>query len=391
MKFQLLPSGMTVSALIVLTTYSGTIKWLPIFALDPTILFSILLIIIISIKSFKGLPCIRFNIIFALGIFILMHALYLISSIYTSSWNYWVLKFQILLLNLICLIAPIILIRKPEHLHSLIFCIRCFSMFFTFLVIGLYAYGEVDIIFLASNSDQIKFPDYLVLGVIIGIGVIINIFRNTVLSFLFASLGISALLLLGGRGPIIFTILSILFGYFYFREGNNFKIIGVARFFIISIVFILALFYWSGADLLVQRFIATYYESDELYKGVRSHEFNIALGVISNNPFFGVGLGGYGIAGYDEDADIYPHNLFLESWAEGGVITFILFSLGIFLTITQGHFIKIREKHFPIQILLIFLILNYLKSGGFVGSRDLWMYVGCLFAYINCIQKSSVK
>jgi O-antigen ligase len=62
--------------------------------------------------------------------------------------------------------------------------------------------------------------------------------------------------------------------------------------------------------------------------------WHLAVDMAERHPFFGAGFGSYeASANAVEDAGMYPHNLFLESLAETGLMGFVLFSSALIAAI----------------------------------------------------------
>jgi O-antigen ligase len=147
---------------------------------------------------------------------------------------------------------------------------------------------------------------------------------------------------------------------------------------------------WQGAELAFGRFTAILGDETAYEGAFRVGEFAIALDVIAQAPLLGVGLGGYGMAGYQMEENIYPHNLFLEAFAEAGVVGLILFAAGVAAVLAGGWRGRRDPRTTGCLILVLFLLLNYLKSGGFVGARDLYLFMGVLAARVNFARNGSL-
>lgn len=122
----------------------------------------------------------------------------------------------------------------------------------------------------------------------------------------------------------------------------------------------------------------------------RNNEWSSASHHISNNPYFGLGLGGYYTIGHTNVGEVtYPHNLILELLTEMGIIGTILFlitplillvgvlkktlrfqqkyllnPLPIFLLITSRAFmtLDLRTSISFISIIILFSIINEKKK-----------------------------
>jgi O-antigen ligase len=158
----------------------------------------------------------------------------------------------------------------------------------------------------------------------IRVGVLLSLSRPTYVNLGIALLGGAALLILGGRGPLLFTVLAIIAGFFLYRMTGGAVRLGAAKYVLLAIALGVGLTQWRGAERTLQRFSAMFVQEQDPREGLRTGEFTIATQVIADAPILGVGLGGYGLAEYGIDEDIYPHNLFLEALAETGIVGFAL-------------------------------------------------------------------
>ena len=93
---------------------------------------------------------------------------------------------------------------------------------------------------------------------------------------------------------------------------------------------------------------------------------------IGQAPFFGYGLGSYGIVVNGIDQRAYPHNVILEIWFEAGI--FAALSFIIFTIISLINASKRNEK--AIIYLIIFLVLNFLKSSSLDELRLFFLVCG---------------
>jgi len=93
--------------------------------------------------------------------------------------------------------------------------------------------------------------------------------------------------------------------------------------------------------------------------------------VISNNFFFGVGVGGSGEALQSN----YPHNMLLEAFIDGGFFSFI--ALFIFIAICIKSITKSVDSNKTwVMMLVLYLLGAYLKSFSIYESRVLFFFLG---------------
>ena len=225
----------------------------------------------------------------------------------------------------------------------------------------------------------------LVAGEILGVGVIICIFQpdKSILRMLGMLLSISLILFLGARGPLFFLILI---GSFLglMSVGRNLNYLAIIRrktlyFIIIAISssFIL-ISILSGTPIFefmesgFSRFLL-FFESD---KGdsvnLRMQMISDAICYIGQSPFLGHGLGSYGLVVYGTDFRAYPHNGVLEIWFEAGIAGLVLFLSFILMSFMMA----MKRNHATLACIIIFLILNFLKSSSLDELRLLFLICG---------------
>lgn len=100
------------------------------------------------------------------------------------------------------------------------------------------------------------------------------------------------------------------------------------------------------------------------------------------SPILGSGAGSYGVWIHGVDIEEYPHNVFVETLAELGLIGLLLF--GSILAVTLRSIVANRNKH-PIWILLLGLFLYALLNASFSqdlqGNRMVYATIGLAFAF----------
>jgi O-antigen ligase len=117
------------------------------------------------------------------------------------------------------------------------------------------------------------------------------------------------------------------------------------------------------------------------------------INLIFENVFLGVGIGGYSKAIGNSDGRLSPHNLFIEVWAETGLIP--LFLLIIICVIYFYKFrLLLREYDFQLGenliYLCLFLFLSNMVSSYLEDLRTTYFWLGVTIAYytINVRLKS---
>ena len=371
--------------------YSGLLKWIPYWPADPTLLFGAgLSISSIFIILNNGIPRISDDSIKIIIVFLsLFFIWYFFSILYTKSNYFWQQKSLGLITCIISLISPLICLRNTYHFNIFNQMIIMIGLTISSTIIFLYSQGTLDLIIGSRVSIVNNIPDYLALGAISGMVVIIGISKKGIWYKFNALIGFIALALLAGRGPILFSILSIILGLFIYRSKNFENQTNVKYILLGLSIFSIILFSWSGSELILKRFSFSLSSFERTFEDIgRLESFTKAFAIIENSPIIGIGLGGYGVAAYGSDYNTYPHNLLLEAFAETGAIRiFILFYINYFINIFRS-FLQVIQSNFCLLLILIFTFMNYSKSGGFIGARDLFMVLGLFLAYTNFFMKN---
>jgi O-antigen ligase len=371
------------SACLVLFAYSGLMKWLPVFPVDPTLLFGGGLALLTGLAVVRHAPRTRGLVDLTVLVTLCFFAWYALTGIYSISSEFWVRKELTLALDLLAFLVPLACFTQQQHFRAFNFTVVILALAATAIVLGMYAAGTIALL-LAPKGNPLsdKLPDYLAIGSLVGCGVLLLMARPRLVNMGLALAGLAAMLVLAARGPTLFLVLLIPLGIVLYRRRTGAPKSGAWRYLLVLIAASLAFTQWKGAESALTRFSKIFDSDRDLDKALRVDEFIIAGDVIAERPFFGVGLGGYGTAGYGLDDDVYPHNLFLEAFAEGGVPGVLLFATSIILVFAVALTTR-RRGAMPYFMLFLFLVFNYCKSGGFVGARDLYMCMGVFLAYVN--------
>ena len=307
-----------------------------------------------------------------------------------------------MLLSIFALIGPIFFLREQRHFDFFNRAILFLMFLASMILLGFYLTGTLDYFIyqgVGSGNDNSEslIPDYLVVGSIMCIGILITLHQRNPYLYLLSGLSLFCILLIGSRGPLLFLIISSIFLILLLKNKVSSPFKGLKKIYktslkvIFSFTAISFLFYFGfqegGADSTLARTVNTFNDMEELKQTFRVEEFVIAFDVIRTYPFFGVGVGGYGLEAYDMDGNIYPHNLILESAAELGLFSILIFILGLF-SVFYLTFKSRSDTYICLYIsILLFELLNYMKSGGFISSRDLYLFIGVLLARYEFARK----
>lgn len=375
---------MLVSGLLLLFVFSGLLKWVPGLPLDPTLLFGSAVAACCAWRILGGSVPVGQAATLVLATAIVFNAWYLFTAFFTVSTSFWTFKAATLVLNTLALVAPIVCLRSERHFAWFDRFLWVMAGACTALVFGFYVTGNIDfLIYQGFDKEVLKIPDYLVLASLIGLGTLSALGAPTPWRVAFAIAGFAGMLVLTARGPLLFAGALVMLGGLFLRgRGRDMRPGPLLVILLLGIVAVAAL-RWQGAEGAVTR-IAGIFSDDTAFEGAfRVGEFSVALDVIAQAPLVGVGLGGYGIAGYEMEENIYPHNLLLEAFAEAGAVGFVLFVAAMAMVVVSGWRARKDSRVAGYFVLVLFLMLNYMKSGGFVGARDLYLFIGVLVARLN--------
>lgn len=373
-----------VSGLLLLFVFSGLLKWVPGLPLDPTIMFGAAVAACCLWRVLGGSVPIGQSAVLVLATAIVFNAWYLLTAFYTLSTSFWTFKAATLLLNTLALVAPIVCLRTERHFYWFDRCLWILAGGCMAVVFGFYLTGNIEfLIYQGFDKEVLKIPDYLVLASLIGLGTLSALSSPTPWRVAFAVAGFAAMLVLTARGPLLFaTLLVVLGGLFLRGRGRGARPGPLLAVLLLGMVAIAAV-RWQGAEGAVTRFTGIFSDERALEGALRVGEFSVALDVIAQAPLAGVGLGGYGMAGYEMEENIYPHNLLLEAFAEAGAVGLVLFVAAMAVVVISGWRGRRDPRMAGYFVLVLFLMLNYMKSGGFVGARDLYLFIGVLAARRN--------
>jgi len=183
-------------------------------------------------------------------------------------------------------------------------------------------------------------------GFVIYLCLYTNHYKLLVLPLLFS------ILFFGARGPQLSFLISILFYFVFIVNKEQFSKRKIYKIFIF-LVMMIPLVIFLGDEFFIRslsRWNVALSEGDEsIYR--RLDHIYTSFSAIMENPFFGVGFGGYGSIIDAGSVLSHPHNFFLELFVENGVIGGLPFL--IFLTYVYIKSIKNRTWPFLLYVLLI--------------------------------------
>jgi len=275
---------------------------------------------------------------------------------------------------------------------------RVLRFYFLLVLASVWLAVESWVTYLAAGSTEPELKrilggSYLGVGRVLGIAVDILIVgflleRRFLRRMGFASLIVwflLTLLVIGGRGPFLATVASVLIAFVLFSAnslGSLFKSIFRLAF---------VLFALGAFSLMISSFLSltTLHRLEILLEEPeggtsaqgRLERIGGALRQISEAPVFGQGVGSfywyYGDPTLTRD---YPHNIILELWAETGMVGLFLFFLLVFHAVRKTKWAKLSQApmHFVAILLLVNTFLNAMVSGDVPDNRLLFVALGLI-------------
>jgi hypothetical protein len=197
------------------------------------------------------------------------------------------------------------------------------------------------------------------------------------------------LLLLGGRGPFLATVVPLLFPlYFGFRLNILSGRIQIKRY--VYILLILIVFgFLSVISLGNIEVLTTVKRLVGMASGlggsasIRLEMYSESISIWMSNPVFGGGVGSWPLLTGRGDYKMYPHNMILEVLSEYGFVGFLLFVCPFaysFNLVLQKY--KLGDHPWMLTIILIFsnTFINAMLSGDIPDNRIVFVFLGLLLA-----------
>tara|TARA_Y100000766_G_scaffold217057_1_gene188920 strand:+ start:102 stop:1112 length:1011 start_codon:yes stop_codon:yes gene_type:complete len=296
---------------------------------------------------------------------------YIFSYTYSLSSDYALFKLTKFLIGQVVLFIPLF-IFKSEDFYNL-FKKYYLIIYIIFLIFISYIIYEQNLdLFFRSSEAQI---DYLAISFQCIVYMFLFLKENTIFHIILKVFSIVILALLGGRGPIVF--LTLLMAFYYLKEYLfKFKLYYFFIFLIVSGFIIYFLNSYAIFDLFILRIESI---SDDP-TGLSNPRFNMwvaGLNGFMDSPLIGNGIGSFGEYYTGLDSRGYPHNLFIEILFESGLIGFLLFSIFMYVLF---KFIFVNKSKIELSLLLIYMLLDYMKSGSLEEFRITTIFIGILIA-----------
>jgi O-antigen ligase len=199
--------------------------------------------------------------------------------------------------------------------------------------------------------------------------------------YIFAALLFFILMvLIGKRGPLL-SLLVVLVLLHLFRNEKLFR----RNSYVFAPIIILILFvgiYWRELIDLATSLMGV--ETSRLSIVYRVFMFQLFIKVLSSISLMGLGAGSFSKLSAGQDMRWYPHNIFIETILEAGIIAGVILLLIIFILIRE--FLQLRKKYIHnkkvYEIILhsiaifVFGLINSQFSGDLFTNRFIWVGLG---------------
>ena len=277
--------------------------------------------------------------------------------------------------------AALVIANKPE---------RVVRFYFLLVLAAVWFAAESWAVYIGSGStephlERVLGGNYLGMGRVVGMAInilvvglllgkekgLFKIFSSIIVMFFFVTL-----LILGGRGPFIATLMSTLVAFLLTR--NLFKLM--------PILLVMGVLLPIAAEVVP---LTTLYRLQILLEEPsggtstqgRLQRIEGAWEQITEAPVFGQGVGSF--YWYHGDPSLerdYPHNILLELAAETGLVGVSLFVFLVLFSIRKIQWTKISQHqlHFVAILMLVNTLLNAMVSGDIPDNRLLFTVLGLL-------------
>lgn len=333
-----------------------------------------------------------------------MAILMFLSLTYTSSPIYGTDKFlKFITFIALATFAPIFLFKNETILKRFFYTIISVSTLTNIvaLIVGRRIRGEAVLAFSA---------DYLTLGIISGMGVLIILFyfirgkniKKQLLWFIILLINLVGLVYSSARAPIFVLIFTVILMLLFSFNIKTFRISKSALLFFILIVFLISLsflFFPELTKVSLGRIKGIFLEMGNGLTPIeeRLGMFSVALRGLYLYPLLGVGVGGYSTFAYKIDQTSYPHNMLLEAGSELGIFGLFLLILFIgFCFFRLLHLKKNKPERYilinTILALFIFMFLDSLVNGSIISTgRLFFVWIGTAYALNNILRSQKLE
>lgn len=180
----------------------------------------------------------------------------------------------------------------------------------------------------------------------------------------------------GSRGPLLGAVVGGIVLALFSGRGRLRRVLLIIGSCAMTVWAIRALPLFQGS-----RFEAMLEDGGALDASGRSEYWSMSLRIINLNPG-GVGFGGWA-AWAGQPRNLYPHNIFLEIFAELGIAIGILVVVVILAVLI---FLALKSSGNPVALLVLTLLaaeIVYVNFSGDLNARALWFFLAAGFLIVG--------
>ncbi|WP_224490196.1 O-antigen ligase family protein [Robertkochia flava] len=358
------------SVLLALLWLSGAVKPFLlnyIGSIDLTLIMMLLALLDMALHYRNFSP--NKDFIQGLILLFLFYSIMAVSLSYSPSYGYKYEKMVAFFANIIYFLYPVFV--KEVQLKSIVM---------TYLVVliptSIFFVSMTSILWSSGSDSVTAFMDlrsnYLSIGFNLGLLFLILYHQKKILWLQFLSFFL--LIASAARGALIFTIALLVVDMFV-RYSKKSEISWNSYFLsftgLIGAILIFNQKIINFFSTSIRRF-SSLAEGGDVSSAYRLEMMEFAAFTPFSNHvntlkmIFGYGIGSFGITFYDKDVRAYPHNIFLETFYELGLLGLVLF---IMIKLRVLYSLRLKTSIF--SLLYLFALLNAMKSG---SLSDLWIY-----------------
>jgi len=181
----------------------------------------------------------------------------------------------------------------------------------------------------------------------------------------------------GGRGGMFLLISYTVALFCTGKHKSRFVVICA-----MIVLLIILIYPYMSSDLIQRGFnrIFWFMGNSELNSSVEARQYYLsqALALIGNRPILG-----YGLFGYLNYMNNYPHNILLEVMLQGGLL-YLVFATVILAILAKNYHVhrRVNPESKIIGVLFLFPIVELLFSGTYMSTPLFWFGI----SYILCVK-----
>lgn len=382
----------TKGSIFVCFLFSGHLKNIAYFqtiAIDLTIIFGTLTIIAIFYSVFiKGVR-LSSGILWVLA----LHVLCAIPIFWTAWSGYAEQKvLRMFTITLLAAISPFFLLREKKDVDAFFKCIILFAAFIAFDAATNWRAGTLTYERLMSFGSIISFGRIMAFASLWFI--VMAISNKRFISAIYVSLSSIFIVFMvgaGARGPVVaFSIAFIIILWISIRLRRRI-------FFLLVLLGIITLVTFNAITIVPrtsqQRIKELFTGEAGFGKTLRADYYPLAIYAIGSNPA-GIGWGGFekiATGSFQKNVNrVYPHNLILEAFLEGGWAVGVFLCAFIYTVLSRAwrQVIVSPSRIFTFSLaFLVFLLVSVLFSNDWNDSRDFF----ALLSIVMVISKNELN